>query len=110
MSGLDVFTFLVMAVLVGSVVYALVYLGGWPGRIARERNHPQAEAVNVCGWLGLLTGAFWIIAMVWAFWRYPEPATAGEPAPAGIGERIRRLEGRLGALEARLPTSGGAGS
>jgi len=50
-------------------VVALVYmeLGGMPGKTARERGHPQADAINVLGWLGLLLGiAPWLIAMVWA--------------------------------------------
>lgn len=50
-------------------VLALIYieLGGLPGKTARERGHPQADAINVLGWLGLLLGLVpWLIAMVWA--------------------------------------------
>ena len=44
-------------------------LGSLPGKIARSRNHPQAEAITVCGWLGLLLtgGLLWVVAMVWAY-------------------------------------------
>jgi hypothetical protein len=44
-----------------------------PGKIAAQRKHPQAEAINVAGWLGLLTGIVWILAMIWA---YIKPVTS----------------------------------
>ncbi len=39
-------------------------LGSLPGKIARARNHPQADAINICGWLGLPSGIFWLPALV----------------------------------------------
>ena len=55
MTGLDVFALLVLFVLLVAVVAVWVALGMLPGRIARARNHPQADAINVCGWWGVLT-------------------------------------------------------
>ena len=47
--------------------YLFIELGGMPGKTAREREHPQADAINMLGWLGLLFGGVgWVIAMVWA--------------------------------------------
>ena len=41
-----------------------------PGRIARKRNHPQAEAINVCGWWGAITlGILSPLAFIWAYTR-----------------------------------------
>lgn len=38
-----------------------------PGKIARRRNHPAADAINVCAWFGLFLGIlFWIVAYIWA--------------------------------------------
>jgi len=34
------------------IVAAMVVLGGLPGQVARQGNHPQAAAVNAAGWLG----------------------------------------------------------
>jgi len=66
--GYDVFAFIVMAVLIAIVVVVVVSLGQLPGQIARRRGHPQAEAVNVAGWLGIASlGLLWPIAFVWAF-------------------------------------------
>ena len=46
----------------------LMALGMLPGVIARKRNHPQAEAINVLAWVGLLLGIVpWVIALVWAY-------------------------------------------
>ncbi len=64
-----------IVVLIFLIVFALIALGvvvliaALPGQIARSRHHPQADAINVCGWLGLPTGILWVVAMVWAFLR-----------------------------------------
>ena len=72
--GLDIFALVVLIVLVAAVLGIAALIGAAPGRIARERNHPQAEAINVCGWLGLITlGVPWIVAMVWAYAKMSSP-------------------------------------
>jgi hypothetical protein len=68
MTGLDVFALIVLLVLVVSVVGVLLALAILPGRIAQKRGHAHAEAVNVCGWCGLLTGGLLLpLAWIWAF-------------------------------------------
>ena len=68
MTGLDIFALIVLLVLVFAGVGVLVALGMAPGKIARERSHPQAEAINVCGWWGILTlGILLPIAWIWAY-------------------------------------------
>ena len=64
---LDVFAMLVLLVAVAAIVFVIIVLGGLPGKVAHQRNHPQAEAITVCGWVGLVTGVFWLVALVWAF-------------------------------------------
>lgn len=67
---LDYFALLVLIVLLVSLIAGAVLLAAMPGRIARQRNHPQAEAIAVCGWWGLLTlGILLPLAYVWAYWR-----------------------------------------
>lgn len=65
---LSYFALVVLVLLVVLLVYAAIALARWPGRVARDRGHPQADAITVCGWLGLLltAGLAWIVAMVWA--------------------------------------------
>jgi uncharacterized protein DUF3302 len=68
MSFLDVFALIILFVLVAAAVGVWVILGMLPGRIARQRKHPQAEAIAVCGWWGAITlGLLMPIAFVWAF-------------------------------------------
>ena len=68
MTGLDIFALLVLLVLLVAAVAIWVILGMWPGKIARERNHPQADAINVCGWWGVITmGLLLPVAWIWAY-------------------------------------------
>jgi len=58
-------------------------LGIMPGRIARQRHHPQADAINVCGWWGVFTmGLLLPVAYIWAYsnprWRDESPSGAGQ--------------------------------
>ena len=72
MTALDIFALLVLLVLAAAVVGIWVILGMLPGNIARKRNHPQAEAINVCGWWGVITlGILLPLAFIWA---YTKPA------------------------------------
>jgi len=78
------FAILVVLGVIGAAI--LLELGGLPGQKARERGHPQADAINVLGWLGLLLGgAGWAVAMVWAYTRpglLVQTQTRAEPASA----------------------------
>jgi amino acid transporter len=68
MTALDIFALLVLLVLAAAVVGIWVILGMLPGKIAGKRNHPQAEAINVCGWWGVITlGILLPLAFIWAY-------------------------------------------
>jgi hypothetical protein len=59
--------FAILVSLVLLLIWLYTVLAKMPGEKARERNHPQAEAINVLGWIGLLLGvAPWLVALVWA--------------------------------------------
>ena len=59
--------FVILVVLGFLGVLVFVELGSLPGKKAAQRNHPQAEAINILGWLGLLFGGVgWVAALVWA--------------------------------------------
>ena len=98
----DYVTFAVLMLLGAAALTAAVLLLGLPGRIARSRNHPDADAVNVMGWAGGLAVVPWIQAFIWAFKpttvidvrRFPQEEQeairsiaasrgAGPPAPPG---------------------------
>ena len=63
----DYATFAVLALLVLAGLISVVWLAGLPGRIAIQRKHPDAEAVKMMGYAGLLAAVPWIQAFIWAF-------------------------------------------
>ena len=100
MTGLDIFSWIVFVVMLLSIVGVVLSLGQMPGKTAMERNHPQAEAINVAGWLGLLLtmGIVWVAAMIWA---RTVPADAAMDASS---DELVRLRARVAELEAQLIT------
>ena len=59
------FITLLVLLTIGALVF--IQIAGMPGRNARARNHPSADAINLLGWLGLFFGGVpWLVAMVWA--------------------------------------------
>lgn len=85
-----------LPVVAGTVLYKL---GGLPGSIAAARGHPQATAITVCGWMGLITLVLWPIAMVWAHSNQEEPSSDGGRSVIG---RLQHVSQRLAAIEASL--------
>jgi len=63
----DYVTFATLFVLGVGALVAIVFILGLPGRIAVARKHPDAEAVNIMGWVGFLALVPWIQAFIWAF-------------------------------------------
>jgi hypothetical protein len=79
MSLLDIFAWIVVVVLVATLVAGFVTLGVMPGRIARRRGHPWAEAVTVGSWATLIFGfVFWPLVLIWAYVDAPAKREAGE--------------------------------
>ncbi len=82
MSALDIFALIVLLVLLGAAIAVWVILGMMPGKIARSRNHPQAEAINVCGWWGVITmGILLPFAFIWAYTNSPGHKTDDKRRP-----------------------------
>lgn len=87
MDVLMVFALIIQILLLLMIVGVWVAIGILPGRIARKRGHPQADAINVCGWIGALTmGVFAPIAFIWAFSRPVFKPIEWEPAPDAVPE------------------------
>ena len=91
----------------GAGVLTYIWIAGLPGRIALARKHPEAEAVKLMGWAGLLPTVLpWIQAFIWAFKptdivdirRFPrEEARAIDEEMARLkGEPTRRRRARQG--------------
>ena len=77
------FVILVILAMVVAVIY--IELASMPGKTARERGHPQADAINMLGWIGLLLGVGpWLVAMVWSRTQ-PLQISGGSPESANAG-------------------------
>jgi hypothetical protein len=77
MTGLDIYALVILIVLSMAGVCVWILLGILPGKIARDRNHPQAEAISVCGWWGVITmGILLPLAFIWA---YTKPSADSVP-------------------------------
>lgn len=71
--------FAILVLLVLLLIWIYVKLAALPGQTATERGHPQAEAIKVLGWIGLLLGvAPWLVALVWAYMK-PVAMQHGSP-------------------------------
>ena len=91
---LDIFALIVIGVLIGFVIWLVVKLGPLPGNIAKQRGHPQTDAIQVLGWIGVITLGFaWPVALVWAYTR------SGEQQAQYLAQRVADLEAKLAALK-----------
>ncbi len=103
MSGLDIFAIVVLLILVLAAVGIWLILAMLPGKIAKDRNHPQADAINIGGWLGaLLGGVLWPIFLIWAFTK-PFRVDTGSASSS----ELQTLRDRIEQLEANQAAQGG---
>lgn len=104
MGFMGIFALIVLASLVATIIGVVVWLAMLPGKIAFKRGHPQAEAIRMAGWLGILTGIVWILALIWAYTR----VGAGPQVDDRIMQQLSDLEERLALIEGRgvIPEGG----
>lgn len=49
------------------ITLGIIKIHTYPGKVAKARNHPQSEAIEVTSLLGLLIFPLWMAALVWAY-------------------------------------------
>lgn len=73
MTFIDYFAAFILVILLLTGIAVFIGLGLAPGYIARNRNHPWAQAVEVAGWVTLIFGfVLWPLALIWAFVDVPK--------------------------------------
>ena len=102
MDFLDIFALIVIAILIAATIWLIVVFGSIPGNIAKKRGHPQTEAIQALGWIGIITlGVSWFIAIVWAYTNPP-----GENSTElALDARIKAIESQLEQLQSGERTS-----
>lgn len=110
---LDYFALFILFFVVIVLFYGIIVIHDIPYDIAKKRNHPHQDAIHVAGWVSLLTlHVIWPFLWIWATlfredrgWGFN---SSGERVvdPVALAEEIKKLNGRLDALEGRLPASG----
>jgi len=99
----NVFAWIVLLLLAGSAIAVVAFLGLWPGKVAKARNHPQAEAIAIGSWLTLLLGfVLWPLVVIWAHMK-PARADVSEDRLASLERRLARLESPAGAKDGEDP-------
>jgi hypothetical protein len=110
---LDYVALFVIVFMICGLAAVIVALGSLPGKIARKRGHPWADAVNVASWIGLATGIFWPIAFIWAYLPVPASGSSTTAGGAGSDAELKSLQAKLSALEetvAKLQSQSGEGT
>jgi hypothetical protein len=87
MSALDIAAIVILILLAVIAIAVFAFLGSWPGRVAKQRGHDYAEAIQVGGWATLVLGAvFWPLVLMWAYTGGAAAETAAKPAKTGNKE------------------------
>jgi len=92
MDGFDIAAFVLMAILAGMAIGVFVFLGGWPGRVARRLDHPYAEAISIGGWITLVFGGVGFPFML--VWAYAPPGGTGKTVNSVPEPAIEPVEGQ----------------
>jgi hypothetical protein len=102
---LDYLALALLLLSVSAVFYLFIFIHDLPHKIAKERDHPNVEAIHVAEWLAQFTlEALWPLVFMWAVSHKKQPPqpSPGVPEPGANGEitrRLAQLDERLRKLE-----------
>lgn len=88
--------FIILILLFLLLAWLFVELVRLPGKKAHERHHPQAEAINVLAWLGLLMGGVgWVVALVWAHTKPVALVVSSEEIAKAVEDALAKRESKV---------------
>ena len=88
--------FIILILLFLLLAWLFVELARLPGKKAHERNHPQAEAINILAWLGFLMGGVgWVVALVWAYTKPVARAVSSEEIAKVVEDVLAKRQSEL---------------
>ena len=111
MSVLDIIALLLLVMITLLIGVLFWYLGGLPGRVAKERHHPNEQAVAVGGWATLILGGIgWPFVLMWAYASLQH--SDSEERSASQSEELRKeinsLHTQIESLTKQVQSQGGA--
>jgi len=104
----DYVTFSAIIFILLGLMAVVLFLLGLPGKIAKKRNHPEADAVNLMGWVGFLGVVPWINALIWAI--KETDVVDIRRFPAEEREALREQAERFSSESAKKPKAKGGES
>lgn len=110
---LDYFALGVLIFVAITIFYGIIAIHDIPYEIAKQRNHPQQDALHVAGWVSLFTlHAIWPFLWIWATlyredrgWGF-QPTGRMEPSltdPAATAD-LAAIKREIQSVSARLTT------
>lgn len=67
MTTLDFAALFLILFAILTITIGIVVVHTYPGKVAKRRNHPQADAIEVTSLLGLIAFPLWMFALMWAY-------------------------------------------
>ena len=107
LSFLNYLALFLLFFIVISFFYAIIALCDIPYQIAKKRNHPQQDAIQIAGWLSLLTlQILWPLVWIWATlyredrgWGFQQSGDAANSTPQPLEQQLSQLQSRFDKLE-----------
>ncbi len=103
---LEILALVMLLLSATALSYLFIFIHDIPHRIAKKRQHPQAEAIHYACWLSLFTlHAIWPLVFLWAV---SNPDSSLKVHVDGVGEgpasghEVAALEARIAQLEIQL--------
>lgn len=99
---LDYVALFILIFVILTLFYGIIAIHDIPYEIAKHRNHPHQDAINVAGWVSLLTlHVIWPFLWIWAM-LYREDRGWGFGGEAQESHKLAELEQRIANLEKQL--------
>ncbi len=97
------FSLFLLVFILLSFFYAVIALCDIPYKIAKKRNHPQQDAIQVAGWVSLLTLHFiWPFLWIWATLYRPDRGWGFQQSNSSETQTGQSLEQQLIQLQNRF--------
>jgi hypothetical protein len=108
MDPLSIFALVILIVIAALVCAAIWMLGSLPGKVAADRNHPYAAAIQVGGWATLFLGiVIWPLVLMWAYCG-PVAVASSDSAPGEPWQdELGKLKTQVDTLAKQLQESVG---